>query len=352
MRYAPQLDGLRALCIAFTIFNHVGPHPVYLNGNVGVDVFFVLSGFLITSLLEHEKNSTGSVCLRCFYIRRIFRIVPLYLLTIILYAISTYALYRSGIDPLRWTEFRIAAPALLTFMGEYRPDSAGTLFGHAWTLGIEEKYYVLWPLVLLGLRRLGRFTTYATITGMILVSWMFLPANHEARGYGGLLAGSMAAILNTDGNRFLAKRVFSLPDYVYLTAVLAGYLLVVMYDGARIHVVLTLAAAPFIAVLVRSPAALAQFLGSKAFAFVGRRTYGIYLIHLLVANGVITLLVRIHVATHWFLIFVLTLGLSLAIASVLKAIIEDPLIARGKRWAGRLNLATPNLPGAAHNLKA
>jgi peptidoglycan/LPS O-acetylase OafA/YrhL len=180
---------------------------------------------------------------------------------------------------------------------------------------------------------------------------MFLPANHEARGYGGLLAGSMAAMVSTDGDRFSAKRVFSLPGYVYSTAVLAGYLLVVMYDGARIHVVLTLAAAPFIAVLVRSQGALAKSLGSKAFAFVGRRTYGIYLIHLLIANGVITILVRIHVATHWFLIFVLTFCLSLAIASVLKVTIEDPLIARGKRWAGRLSLATDNLPGRAHNLE-
>jgi peptidoglycan/LPS O-acetylase OafA/YrhL len=155
MKYAPQLDGLRALCIAFTILNHIGPHPQFLNGSVGVDVFFALSGFLITSLLVGETGTTGGICLGCFYLRRFFRIAPLYYLTFALYAVSTYVLYWSRIDALRWPEFKAAAPAVFLFMGEYRPDAAGTLFGHSWTLGIEEKYYIAWPWLLLGLQRLG-----------------------------------------------------------------------------------------------------------------------------------------------------------------------------------------------------
>ena len=324
MRYAPQLDGLRALCIVFTIVNHVGPHPYYLNGNVGVDVFFVLSGFLITSLLQHDNNSTGTVCLVCFYIRRIFRIVPLYYLTIILYALSTYGLYRSGIDPLRWTEFQAAFPALVTFMGEYRPDSSGTLFGHAWTLGIEEKYYIVWPLLLLGLRRWARRTYYGIIVGVILLCWFFLPATHEARGYGGLLAGSLTAIVNTDSNQIAAKRMLAIPGYVYMAVMLMGYVFVLTYDGARIHVVLTLAAAPCVCVLMKSRGTISQWLGCKAFVFIGRRTYGIYLVHLLVANTVIEMLKRTHIAAGWMLVFGLTFAISVIVASVLKLLVEDP----------------------------
>jgi peptidoglycan/LPS O-acetylase OafA/YrhL len=338
MRHAPQLDGLRALCVAFTIFNHIGPHPHYLNGSVGVDVFFALSGFLITSILAGEKEATSSVCLGCFYIRRIFRIVPLYYLTFALYAISTYVLYRSRIDALRWPEFQAAAPAVLLFMGEYRPDVAGTLFGHSWTLGIEEKYYLAWPVLLLGLQRLGRYYRYGILTGAIVIFWVFLPEGEEARGYGGLAIGSMVALINTDTDRSMSRHLISLPTSAYLIALLSGYVLTVMYEGGRIHVMLTLAAALLICSLVETPSFISRVLCSKGLVFVGRRTYGIYLIHVLIANSVIMSLNKAHVNRIWLLIFVITFGTSIVVASILKLLIEDRMIAIGKRWAKRLQL--------------
>ncbi len=64
MKYAPELDGLRAICVLFTLLNHIGPHPAVLNGTVGVDVFFALSGFLITTLLIRDRVTSegGKAC--------------------------------------------------------------------------------------------------------------------------------------------------------------------------------------------------------------------------------------------------------------------------------------------------
>lgn len=317
-----------------------------------MDIFFALSGFLITSLLMAEKDTTGGISLRSFYIRRVFRIVPLYYFTFVLYAVTTYALYRNRMDTLRWPEFQAAAPALLSFMGEYRPESAGTLFGHAWTLGIEEKYYLVWPVLLLGLLRLGRPAKYGIVASLVVGCWTLLPEGAEARGYGGLAIGSLVALINADTHRAASRWMLSVPTYVYLIALMAGYWLTVIYDGGRIHVVLTSAAALLICSLVGTSSAVSRVLGSKPLAVLGRRTYGIYLVHVLIANAVTTVLNRVHVNRSWFLTFGITLCIAVVVASILKKILEDPLIAVGRELAARIRAKTGARGAASREVKA
>ena len=141
-KYLPSLDGLRALCVLMVMFNHIHVHyPGWIIGWVGVDVFFVLSGFLITTLLIREREAYGRVSLKGFYARRFFRIIPVYLVTIVLYVAALWV----SRDAVKISEFKIALPWLLSFMQEFRPVAAGSVLGHAWTLGIEEKFYTLWP---------------------------------------------------------------------------------------------------------------------------------------------------------------------------------------------------------------
>src|SRR5262252_507356 len=88
MRYEPTLDGLRAMAVLAVIAFHTGgPSGVSIGGFLGVDVFFVLSGFLITSLLREEKNTTGSIDVWSFYKRRMVRLMPALLLFLCLYLI-------------------------------------------------------------------------------------------------------------------------------------------------------------------------------------------------------------------------------------------------------------------------
>lgn len=331
--YFRQLDGLRAICILFTVVNHVDRHPDYLNGSVGVDVFFALSGFLITNLLLGEARSDGRPCLQCFYIRRLFRIVPLYYIVFALYVGAAFVLHGAGRGADIYSSMQNAWPSVVTFMSEYRPAEAGTFFGHAWTLGIEEKYYLLWPLLFIGLRSL-RYSLQVTLLVAAFCAELLLLSHLEMRGYGGLTIGSLVAIVANNNSSLIAK-LCSAPG-AWALAMLAAYIAVVVSGDARFNILMSTTAALMIASVVRHESGVvARVLSWKPLAAAGKLTYGVYLIHVLVANAVATALTAMDVRYSWLLAFVLTYALSLAAAVGLKVAIEDPMIALGRRFATR-----------------
>jgi peptidoglycan/LPS O-acetylase OafA/YrhL len=178
--YRPQLDGIRAFCIIFTIVNHVPGKPDYIDGTVGVDVFFALSGWLITWLLLEERRSAGAIDLKAFYIRRFFRIVPLYYFTIVVYAAAAVLFFLATASSAKIQELREAIAYLVTFNSEYRSSEAGTVFGHAWTLGIEEKVYVVWPALMVIFRKwvfgsvVCAIAAQGASNGCAIVPWLAL----------------------------------------------------------------------------------------------------------------------------------------------------------------------------------
>lgn len=339
LRYAPQLDGVRALCVALTITNHIGPTPWYVNGTLGVDVFFALSGFLITTLLVEERRLTGRICLKCFYVRRLFRIAPLYYLTISLYAVTTYLLFVRGIDVERFAQMKAAAPAVLLFLGEFRPQAAGTLLGHTWTLGIEEKYYLLWPLLFVALRPASPWGRLGLVTLAAAGAWIFLPVQ-GAIGYGGIALGSLLALIYADDGSPIRALLLAVPtSALALLWVICYGLTLVLHNSLISHAALTLVAGVLVMSLIERDSPLRAILASKPFAFVGKRTYGIYLLHVLVANAVIALLIRVHGDLGWPLRAALTLAGSVVAASLAKTLLEDPLIKVGRRLSERLQKA-------------
>lgn len=161
----PSLDGLRAFSIAMVLLSHAAfstpfleKHPLLVytifNGNRGVSVFFVISGFLITSLLLKEDERTGRISLKNFYIRRVFRILPpfwVFLGVVVL-------LWKAGALETSWKHLGVA----FTFLRDYIGGDWWT--GHSWSLSVEEQFYLLWPaaVVLLG-RRKSLWTALAII---------------------------------------------------------------------------------------------------------------------------------------------------------------------------------------------
>ena len=154
----PKLNGLRALSAFIVVAYHYG---FYVPAGFGVLSFFVMSGFLITWLLLKERDRTGSVSLRAFYLRRALRIFPAFyvywLLAVILLSVAGVRI----IWPQAWASFFYVANYYQGLNGY--PSSA---FSHTWSLGIEEQFYLLWPLAFLLLGNRPRLT-FASLIGCI-----------------------------------------------------------------------------------------------------------------------------------------------------------------------------------------
>jgi len=150
-----SLDGLRAVSIALVVGYHAvnaatqirvhrdyeGPWQHLLNGGLGVSIFFVISGFLITHLLLREMRKSGTISLKDFYIRRTFRIWPAFFfylgIVVLLYWFHVIGIARRDV---------VAAG---TFVFNYVPHVGNPLVAHSWSLAVEEQFYLFWPIVLL-----------------------------------------------------------------------------------------------------------------------------------------------------------------------------------------------------------
>jgi peptidoglycan/LPS O-acetylase OafA/YrhL len=150
----PSLDGWRAISILLVLGNHIPRMPgspwehsqfllTYLDGNLGVRFFFVISGFLITWLMLKDETEFGKVNLKNFYIRRTLRIWPVYVTFVIL----LFALQSIGVVHQTGSAWR----GLLTFTRNFYDEDSGTpgdsVSGHCWSLSIEEQFYLFWPII-------------------------------------------------------------------------------------------------------------------------------------------------------------------------------------------------------------
>jgi len=162
--YRKDIDGLRAIAILTVVAHHVRI-PGFAGGFVGVDVFFVISGFLITSILAAEARNTGTLSLRAFYARRIRRLFPamvvVVLTTCLLGAIvllpifgQQQELWRSAIATALYVSnfyFWLYAP------GYFDPSSDLMPLLHTWSLAVEEQFYLAWPPLILALVAVARY---------------------------------------------------------------------------------------------------------------------------------------------------------------------------------------------------
>ena len=140
LRRIPSLDGMRAVALVFVLANHVlfaqdTPWLLLWDGQMGLRVFFVMSGFLITGMVMAEKRKTGRIDLKRFYLRRALRILPV----IVVYLGALAALTAAG-----W--LRVPAAELWTSLLSIRDWVPGNWYtGHFWSLSFEERFYLVWP---------------------------------------------------------------------------------------------------------------------------------------------------------------------------------------------------------------
>jgi peptidoglycan/LPS O-acetylase OafA/YrhL len=161
LAYLPALDGLRAIAVVLVVAYHLDVEWAR-GGFLGVDLFFVISGYLITTLLLRERAATGTISLRTFWVRRFRRLVP----PLVAMVAVTVALTRLYGIPEQWQAVRWDAASALGYVANWRFVTADqsyfqTLLGpsplrHTWSLAVEEQWYLLWPLAVVGMLVLHR----------------------------------------------------------------------------------------------------------------------------------------------------------------------------------------------------
>ncbi len=336
--YLRQLDGVRAICILLTLCVHVKSpgRPELINGSVGVDVFFALSGYLITTLLVKDVLTTGRIAYREFYVRRLFRIVPVYFFAILCYLPSTLMAYRVHHDGAGVRHYVHALPWLLTFNREFRDADAGALLGHAWTLGIEWKFYMLWPLILgFVLGKKGRVKLLLPLAVGIFAATLLWGSDKIFRGYTGLMAGAAAAMaVEYVGGRW-RSRVEAVSEYWWLGLVGLCYLVVLSRPSQYWNVLISMSSALLIASLVhRSGSVLIRGLSAAPLADVGLLTYSIYMFHRLAGHAVDEVFQKMHVETFWGELLA-TYAVSIVMCWLIYRGVEKPMIGLGRRFVGR-----------------
>lgn len=356
-RYLPGLDGLRAVAALLVVFHHARTHRLWglLEGWNGVTLFFVLSGFLITTLALREEDEHGAIRWRAFVVRRCFRILPVYLVSLALYALAMYSI---GFGGTHRSVFTHALPWYLSPFPEV-PFFTRThiVFSLAWSLGIEEKFYLLWPLVAFVLLRKharGRIGLALVLALGCQLPLVFSSGGRMVAPYSAILVGCTLAFT------LHHPRTFALLARLGTAAGLAAALSLLVIAQALTHVVhvtasgyrvasplyylpYSLAAALVIAALALNARGGGVF-SARPLRFVGRVSYPLYLTHPL-ALGVVGTAIAPGGDAVELVYLAVGLSLSLVLAWGVHRVVERPLIDVGKRLAARA--PRRRQPGAA-----
>lgn len=312
-RYIKGLDGLRAIAVIAVLAYHLFPHALP-GGYIGVDVFFVISGFLITTLLLTEKAKTGSIHFKKFWYRRARRLLPA-LFAVILVA-SAAALFIRGDILVDLGRYILGAA---TFSNNWMEISAGAnyfdantthLFTNFWSLAVEEQFYVIWPVLLagaLGLSVVARKPFIGTVaciilaTGSAVLMAIFFTGSNATRVYygtdthifglmvGGALAFWAKSKVSDHALRRLAQPFSWLAGkwlqvlgmtasvaLILLMATMSDTLSIAYQGGLLLASILT---AAVIVAVVSKRGILQRILTTPILEWIGARSYGIYLWH-------------------------------------------------------------------------
>ncbi|HVO54263.1 MAG TPA: acyltransferase family protein [Solirubrobacterales bacterium] len=303
--YLPGIDALRAVAVLAVFFYHA--HVSWMPGGfLGVDVFFVISGYLITSLLLREFRAGGSVRLGRFWLRRAQRLLPAVGVLIAVCMIAAAILEPDRIDAMRGD----ALASLFYFanwhfiFGDnsyFEQFQAPSLFTHLWSLSVEEQFYLFWPLVFAaGMKLFGRgkllLGVLAGALGSVALAWiLFDPGSDASRVYYGtdthavgLLLGVALALvwspieLRRRRTGPLVGPILDVVGVLALAYLVLSFVHVHDYDLALWHggyLWLALITAVLIAVLAHPAARLGKILGAPPVLWLGLRSYSFYLWH-------------------------------------------------------------------------
>ncbi len=353
--YRPALDGLRTVAVYAVVLFHTG-HAWATGGFLGVDLFFVLSGFLVTGVLLAEIDRTGGLRLGGFYARRVRRLLPAALVAIVVTCL-TFVLVLPVTErvPLvsdaQHALLYVANWHFLAESGDYfAADSEQSPFLHFWSLAIEEQYYVVFPVLLWLLTRPGRRWAGAALLALLAVSvgaqlfWAQADATHayygtDARIYQPLAGSLLALLVFGRGHRLAHRRwgpaaAVALPVFLLLCTGL-----VPMSPSWRGLLATAVGCVLVAGVVLAEGGRLARVLSHPVPVYLGAISYGTYLWHWPVIR-----LLEETVTTRPVVVAALAVPVSTAIAAVSFRLLETPI--RRSAYLDRFAW-TPALAGVA-----
>lgn len=342
--YMPALDGLRGVAILGVLLFHTGQLP---GGFLGVDLFFVLSGYLITGLLLREVAATGRVSLIAFWGRRARRLLPalatmLVVVTLVVWMLASSDLLRTTLADGPWVQAQIMNWHLLAESASYWDQfGAVRVFEHLWSIAVEEQFYVVWPVIVLLVAWAGRragtvIPSIAAIVSVASLAVMIVLADPadptrvyigtDTRAFSLLLGAVVAAEPVRDAIRRLIGRSVGIVAVVLMTGLLAAWFLVsgvetpfLFSGGLFVH---SLVVAVLIALCAEAPGTrVARALAWKPLRYVGLISYSLYLWHW----PVMVLLTEASPGLSGWPLAVLVGGVSVALAAIAKQFVEDPI---------------------------
>ena len=298
--HVPALDGVRGIAIALVLLHHCGwPKPIAGPGWIGVDLFFVLSGYLITGILFDTRDAPNRA--QSFYVRRALRIFPIYYAVLVILFVITPLVH-----PVHWRQVDALAGEeawYWTYLCDWRmafshPPTV-TILGHFWTLSIEEQFYWLWPIVIWALsRRAALRLCVALLVGATLLriylitsvplvltptlqvafAYLFLPTRID-----GLVCGALIALALRGPGGSPAVVRWMRPVGLAATGVLIATVLLrrtASHDDPWIiltgYPTLALAFAGVLLYAVTTPT---PFLAWRPLRVLGKYSYGLYVLH-------------------------------------------------------------------------
>lgn len=341
-KYIKEIDGLRALAVIMVLAYHL-KMPFAKSGLLGVTVFFVISGYLITGILINEIEESGGVDLKNFWLRRIRRLLPAVLsmavVMIFVSAVVNRVVFTKGCNDLLsavfgynnwWQIFRKVS--------YFENAGAPSPFTHCWSLAIETQFYLIYPILLILLSKArNRGKVFAAVTAVlamisvVLMGVLYSPDGDPSRVYYGtdtrafsLLIGALAAIqkeyhiikVKLRGKLWAVIGSISVLILIGMMMLISSYSSFLYYGGQAI--VSVLAAFVVYAVTV-SRSLLNIILGSSILKWVGDRSYSIYLWH----YPIIVLMSGGKRAAWW--IVILEVVLSVGFAELSYRFIETPV---------------------------
>jgi peptidoglycan/LPS O-acetylase OafA/YrhL len=339
--FRPDLEGLRGIAILLVVAYHAGVRG-FSGGYVGVDVFFVLSGYLISGLLLREFNATGRLDLIAFYARRARRLLPAASLVLVATIAACHFIY-APFEQQGFTGSAVATAAYLSNVWFAKnaiqylaPDGASNPFLHTWSLAVEEQFYLVWPLMLMAMLYASSIVSRRrrVIAGMAVVAAASLAASIWLTGVAQPLAffssftrawefaiGAIGAAITLDGTRWRA--VSSWSGWAGACALAVA---VVFFDATtKFPGYIAIVPALGTALLLTSqgpsaPTALTKVLSMNWLQAIGRVSYSWYLWHWPVLIIGQTLLGRDSLVVRLLLI-----GLAFVLANVTFHVLEHPI---------------------------